>query len=263
MTTNFTNETWKTVKFDFEFTNDFKLEVSSQGQVRSTNKISDKRILKGALINNYRTINLKLYKPRDAKAEKRMTFYKEQFSKINKKLSPLKTKVKTRKTHDEIYREVKREAASLQELLDGLQKQHRKEFNADLKARTIHLTLLVHRLVAEYFCDKPSDEHKQVTHLDHNRQNNRAVNLKWVTQDELNVHQQKSPHVKAAKGSNRGKRNEDSKHYKLTSTRVMLIKKRLNEGKSLSSLAKQFKVTPMQISRIKNEQNWKNIKAAS
>jgi hypothetical protein len=261
MTTNFTSETWKTVKFDFdfEFTNDFTLEVSSQGRVRSTNNVSDKRILKGTSVDNYRTIKLKLYKPRDVKFEKRIRFYKEKFAEIKKKLSLLNADVKTRITHDS---EVKREADSLQELLVGLRKKYRKEFKADLKARTINLTLLVRRLVAEYFCEKPSAEHEQVANLDHNRTNNRAYNLKWMTKDELNIHIQKSPYVKAAKGLNKGKRNEDSESCKLTSTKVMIIKKRLSEGKTLRLIAKQFKVTPMQISRIKNEQNWKNIEPA-
>lgn len=261
--TNAINETWKTVKFDFEFTNDFKLEVSNLGRVRTTNKIAYERLLKGSLINNYRVIILKLYKPRTSKAEKRLLFLKASVSKIVKKLSPLKQKVKTRVTYDKQYIAYKREVKELQELYNGLLKVYRKEFNADLKLRTVNRTLLVHRLVAEYFCDKPSDEHSQVTHLDHNRRNNRANNLKWITQVELNVHQQKSPKVKAAKGSNKGKRFEDSKHFKLTSSKVMLIKKRLNEGKTLATIAKQFKVTSMQISRIRNGQNWKNVKAAT
>lgn len=42
----------------------------------------------------------------------------------------------------------------------------------------------------------------------------------------------------------------------------MLIKKRLNEGKSLSILAKQFKVTTTQLSRIKRGINWNDIQAA-
>ncbi len=261
--TNGINENWKTVKFDFEFTNDFKLEVSNLGRVRSTNMMAEERHLKGSLINNYRVIVLKLYKPRTAKADKRLSFLRGQLSKITENLSPLKQKVKTRVNHDKQYFTYKKKVKELQELYNGLQKIYRKEFNADLKLRTLNRTLLVHRLVAEYFCDKPSDEHKQVTHLDHNRQNNRASNLKWVTQRELNIHQQKSPHVKAAKGSNKGKRNEESKHYKLTSTKVMLIKKRLNEGKTLAAIAKQFKVTAMQISRIKNGQNWSNVRAAT
>jgi len=260
---NFDNETWKTVKFDFEFTNDFKLEVSNLGRVRTTNMMAEERLLKGSLINNYRVIVLKLYKPRAAKAEKRLSVLRTNLSKIVKKLSPLKQKVKTRVTHDKQFIAYKKEVKELQDLYDGLQKIYRKEFNADLKLRTVNRTLLVHRLVAEYFCDKPSDGHKQVTHLDHNRKNNRANNLKWITQVELNVHQQKSPHVKSAKGNLKGKRNEDSKHYKLTSTKVMLMKKRINEGKSLSTIAKQFKVTPMQVSRIKNGQNWSDVRAAT
>lgn len=263
MTTNRFTENWKTVTFDFEFTNEFKLEVSNWGKVRITNKLSDKKLLKGSHINNYKIINLKLFKPRSEQAEKRLVFFKEQFSKLNKKMSPLKQKVKNNKVHDKNYFTIKKQLAEFQSLFDKLQKEYRKEMKADLKQRQVSKSLLIHRLVAEQFCDKPTPEHKQVTHLDHNRWNNNADNLKWVTQEELNVHQQKSPRVKAAKGSNKGKTNEESKHYKLTSTKVMLMKKRINEGKSLSTIAKQFKVTPMQVSRIKNGQNWKNVRAAT
>lgn len=38
----------------------------------------------------------------------------------------------------------------------------------------------INRLVAEAFCDKPSDA-MVVNHIDNNRKNNKADNLEWVT----------------------------------------------------------------------------------
>lgn len=42
----------------------------------------------------------------------------------------------------------------------------------------------IHRLVAEAFLEKPEGENFVVDHLDHNRRNNMADNLEWVTQKE-------------------------------------------------------------------------------
>ena len=45
-------------------------------------------------------------------------------------------------------------------------------------------TLLLHRLVAEMWCEKPSDKCVQVNHIDGNKGNNSADNLEWVTPSE-------------------------------------------------------------------------------
>lgn len=41
--------------------------------------------------------------------------------------------------------------------------------------------LLVHRLVAQAFCQKPSEECDTVDHIDNDRNNNCAENLRWLT----------------------------------------------------------------------------------
>jgi hypothetical protein len=51
-------------------------------------------------------------------------------------------------------------------------------------------TTLVHRLVAEAFCDKPEGS-DQVNHINYNRADNRAVNLEWCTCLENNRHAHK------------------------------------------------------------------------
>ena len=114
--------------------------------------------------------------------------------------------------------------------------------------------------MAEYFCERPSANNKFVIHPDYNKLNNRHNNLKWTTQAEVTEHQKNSPKVKAAKGNRKGKWVNNAKNYKLTETRVMLIKKRMNEGKTLRVLAKKFKVTETQMLRIKRGINWGNIK---
>ena len=42
----------------------------------------------------------------------------------------------------------------------------------------------------------------------------------------------------------------------------MFLKKLLNEGKTIKSLAKQFKVSETQILNIKKEKNWGSVEAA-
>ena len=42
-------------------------------------------------------------------------------------------------------------------------------------------TYLVHRLVAETFCDGYDANNKEVNHIDGNKLNNHAENLEWVT----------------------------------------------------------------------------------
>ncbi len=114
---------------------------------------------------------------------------------------------------------------------------------------------LVHRLVAEYFCERPSAGHKFVIHLDHKKENNYYRNLKWVTRDEKHAHMVVDPsYLKSkAKYSGRG--------HKLTIDRVKLIKRKLEEGKTrMKIIAKQFGISEMQLYRIKSGKNWGFVK---
>ena len=69
MISNSPGEKWKSVAFDFKFTNDYQLQVSDHGRLRAYNKFSDGDILNGSTINGYRIIRLKLYRPKDKKTK--------------------------------------------------------------------------------------------------------------------------------------------------------------------------------------------------
>jgi hypothetical protein len=49
---------------------------------------------------------------------------------------------------------------------------------------------------------------------------------------------------------------------KLTTTKVMLMKKLINEGKENKQLVKIFKVSETQIIRIRKGENWGGVEAA-
>ena len=244
-------EKWKAIKFDFNFTNDFRIEVSNYGRLRTFNKISDGNILNGSMINGYRIIRLKLYTPRDKKVEALFSNLQQQASKLRKKIKSLKENKESKKKINES-----------EKLLQNLKKDLSKKFKDDLKDRTINYHSLVHRLVAQYFLKKSSSKQTVVAHADHNKINNKASNLKWMTPEENYEHQKKSPHVIKEKKQRRFRRNENSGTAKLTVEKVMLLKKMLTESTPMKQLVKRFKVTETQILRIKRGENWGDIPAA-
>lgn len=250
MTKEFPGERWKTIVFDFEYTNQGRIEVSNFGRIRTFNKVSDGKLLAGSMINGYKILRLKLYAPRPAVSQKKFDFLQRQ---VNKLADSIKQQT--------ALGDKKASINANRKLLDSMKNQLSEKFRDDLKARTIHQHFLFHRLVAAYFLPKPAASKTIVGHLDYNKLNNRANNLKWMTPEENLAHQQNSPYVIAEKQDRAGKK-ERSGATKLTVTKVMLIKKLLAEAKPARKLAKQFKVSEMQIFRIKKGENWSEVKAA-
>jgi HNH endonuclease/NUMOD4 motif len=60
----------------------------------------------------------------------------------------------------------------------------------------VHMGILLHRLVAEYFLPNPQKGETVVIHHDHKKTNNHFANLAWATIAEASVHAQASPRVK-------------------------------------------------------------------
>lgn len=111
----------------------------------------------------------------------------------------------------------------------------------------------IHRLVATHFATKPSANYKFVIHLDHKKENNKVKNLKWVTHAEQIAHAKKDPSFAARMNPTAGS--------KLNSESVATLKKKIQAGKTpIKILAKQFKVSEMQVYRIKSGANWSHIK---
>jgi hypothetical protein len=89
------------------------------------------------------------------------------------------------------------------------------------------LNRYVHKLVAEFFLKKDSDEKKFVIHLDHDKLNNHWENLKWVTRDEMTIHNRDNPAVRDKVIPRR------TKNYKLTESKVLMIKRCFAQTKTV------------------------------
>ena len=119
-------------------------------------------------------------------------------------------------------------------------------------------TLYLHREVAKLFNKKPSPKQKFVIHLNHEKTDNHAKNLKWATQQEVNDHQQKSPKKLEYKNVQSNRR----KGLKLTAAQVKAIKLTLaNPRRKLThqQIADKYKISAMTIYRIKSGENWSDV----
>ncbi|UBM60676.1 NUMOD4 motif-containing HNH endonuclease [Marinilongibacter aquaticus] len=109
----------------------------------------------------------------------------------------------------------------------------------------------IHKLVAEYFVEKKSDQHMFVIHKDYDKYNNVHDNLEWVTQAEMIEHNRTNPNVLNKP------RPKKSKNYKLNESKVKIIKKMLKSDTTrLKMIAKQFGITHTQLNRIRSGENW-------
>jgi len=117
------------------------------------------------------------------------------------------------------------------------------------------ITKPLHRLVAELFCEKPSELHNFVIHLNYIKDNNHYKNLLWCTQMELTSHNKKNPKVITSR------KKGVITNAKLSETEVIRLKLKLKRGKNkLYKIAKEFGITHTQLNRIRSGENWGHIK---
>ncbi len=117
---------------------------------------------------------------------------------------------------------------------------------------------LLHRLVAKYFLPRPQKNETVVIHSNYKKADNHFYNLQWATVKEASAHAQGSPAVKKLKKLRR--ENAIVGNAKLTITDVKEIKQLLTQHITLKEIAAKYKVSDMQIHRIKTGENWSNIK---
>jgi len=261
-TISFAREAWKEINLGEGFTNSIRLEVSDFGRIRSYNKLHNGRLMNGSLINGYKIIRIRLFKQR----EEAVTLKLQKFQ------AELTAHLRVIKGFQKLIADTKisaRERIALTEQLKSETALHKKNknhyavmYNNDAKKRTFYYAALIHRLVAEHFLPAPLEGQTIVTHLDHDKLNNHVSNLKWISEEEKNIHQEKSPLVIAERKKRKQSGFYTAANYKLTLTRVMFLKKLLNEGKPIQNLAKQFKISEAQVLKIKKQETWSSVEAA-
>ncbi|MFI5218409.1 MAG: NUMOD4 domain-containing protein [Bacteroidia bacterium] len=118
------------------------------------------------------------------------------------------------------------------------------------------IQMMVHRLAAEAFMKKSGSKKKFVIHLNFKKTDNALKNLRWATKEEMEKHQQKSPNVIRSRNARR------LEGHKLNIGKVKQIKKMFkNPGKStMKSIARKFRISEMQLYRIKRGENWGHVK---
>ncbi|MFI5205208.1 MAG: NUMOD4 domain-containing protein, partial [Flavobacteriales bacterium] len=107
-------------------------------------------------------------------------------------------------------------------------------------------TLFIHRLVADNFCKKIGGKQLFAIHLDFDKSNNAAKNLKWVSKVDMEKHQQKNPNVLKARKER--KKIKPTEGLKLTTLKVKQIKKIIFSKKrslKMSEIASKFNISEM------------------
>src|SRR5665647_557385 len=120
-------------------------------------------------------------------------------------------------------------------------------------------TIYFHREVAKFFIKKNSPKDKFVIHVNHNKTDNNIKNLKWASQKDVSVHQQKSPDKIAYKEVQHSR----TKGLKLTLSQVKTIKASISNPRrklTYKQIAEKYNVSEMTIYRIKSGENWSNVK---
>jgi hypothetical protein len=123
-------------------------------------------------------------------------------------------------------------------------------------------TIYIHREIARIFCKKKSQRQKYVIHLNHQKTDNKASNLKWATLEEMAAHQQKSP-AKIAYKKLQKERTGTQKGLKLTPSQVRTLKRLIQDPRrklTYKQLAQKYNVSEMTIYRIKSGENWSVVK---
>ncbi len=128
-----------------------------------------------------------------------------------------------------------------------------------IRVKDASLRYMVHRMVAEAFVKPDNKTQKSVIHINHNKKDNKAANLKWANPREVTVHNYNSTSMQGAFEKMAQRYIDAKKGKKLKLAEVIQIKKLLANPKrklTYPQIAEKFGVSERAISRIKSGENW-------
>lgn len=255
-------EIWKQAELKSPFDKKYELYVSNYGNIkRVTLSTGLEKTLNPLLTEGYPAINLSILIPITKEESEKFLPAQQEIAALKSEISAYKKELKILGLKHKRSKSLLNKIAKTELILNKARLIHKKKYSAGELKRKITTGNLVHRYVATYFVEKPSEKHSLVAHMDYDKLNNHHSNLKWMTREENALHQKSSPIVIKSKARillNGGHRA----NTKLTVSQVMIIKKRINEGVSLRELAKRINVTETQLLRIKRGINWGKVPAA-
>jgi hypothetical protein len=108
----------------------------------------------------------------------------------------------------------------------------------------------VHRLVCRAFHGPPNILHREVAHLDNDRLNNRAANLKWVSHAENIYHKR----IHGTHGA-----GEKHPGAKLTNAEIDLMVAGFLSGERSRAIAARFGVSWHTVNDIRSGRSWRHI----
>ncbi len=118
------------------------------------------------------------------------------------------------------------------------------------------LQMMVHRLAADAFLKKKRKDQTIVLHLNYKKTDNNIKNLRWANKDEMEKHQLKNPRVIKSRNARK------IAGPKLNIAKVKEIKRKIkNPGTmTMRAIAKKYRISEMQLYRIKRGENWGHVK---
>lgn len=242
-------EIWVEHPSDTEGTSFTKFEISNFGRLRIYNNLSPQgRITTGTIVNGVPSYIYKIYKTAPEREAQKLNEVEERYQEARRMVAKFRYQPKK-------LEQFKKERDKLKETKKKLNRKI-------LKKRESSVVLILHRLVAEYFLDKPTDKDKIfVIHKDFDKTNNRADNLAWASQDEISARHSQQPKLVMHRFKMRLYNIQQSpRNMKLSENDVLYIKKRLKKGDSEEKLARRFKVSKTAVNNIKTGRTWKNVK---
>lgn len=254
-------EKWKPVELKSPFVEKYEILISNYGNVKRITLMTKlEKVLNQTFVEGYPSINLRSLMPITKKESDKFKDSQQEIAVLRNEIKLLNQRLTICDEGEPLYLELYNQLVDKHNYLDKTRKAYMIKYKKMENKRKINFGNLVHRLVAIYFIEKPSENHNLVAHIDYDKLNNHHSNLQWMTREENVIHQKNSPYV--IKSKIIALQKPRITNSKLTVNQVMILKKRMNEGVSLRELAKRNKVTETQLLRIKRGENWGKIPAA-